>query len=156
MLNSYVYFSQNTKIRIMKIAIVGSRGFEDYDLLKSTMQVHQQQATLIISGGAKGADQLAEQWSKEFLNQLPLVIRPDWEDISHSDAILKYNDKGECYDARAGLRRNEQIAEKADLVIAFWDGQSKGTKQIVLYARQIGKAVEVIKYKEAAQLKFPF
>ena len=78
------------------------------------------------------------------------------DDISRQDAIVKQDEKGNSYDARAGLRRNELIAQRADLVIAFWDGQSKGTKQIISYARQIGKEVQIVKYKEAAQLKFPF
>ena len=140
----------------MKIAIVGSRNFDDYNLLKSILKTYQQEATLIISGGAKGADQLAEQWSLEFLNELPAVIRPDWKDISHTDAIIKEDGKGNKYDALAGLRRNKLIAQQADLIIAFWDGQSKGTKQIILYGQQIGKNVEIIKYQEKAQLKLPF
>jgi len=140
----------------MKIAIVGSRSFEDYNLLKSIMKTHLANVTLIVSGGAKGADQLAERWSNEFLKKAPKVIRPNWKDISQDDAIIKQDDKGNKYDARAGLRRNELIAQQADLVIAFWDGKSKGTKQIILYAQQIGKEVQVIKYKEAAQLKLPF
>ena len=140
----------------MKIAIVGSRDFDDYSLLKSILKAYLEQAIVIISGGAKGADQLAEQWSKEFLNKSPMIIRPDWKDISRQDAIVKQDEKGNSYDVRAGLRRNELIAQRADLVIAFWDGQSKGTKQIISYARQIGKEVQVVKYKEAAQLKFPF
>jgi predicted Rossmann fold nucleotide-binding protein DprA/Smf involved in DNA uptake len=140
----------------MKIAIVGSRDFDDYSLLKSILKAYLEQAIVIISGGAKGADQLAEQWSKEFLNESPMIIRPDWKDISRQDAIVKQDEKGNSYDARAGLRRNELIAQRADLVIAFWDGQSKGTKQIISYARQIGKEVQIVKYKEAAQLKFPF
>jgi predicted Rossmann fold nucleotide-binding protein DprA/Smf involved in DNA uptake len=140
----------------MKIAIVGSRRFDDYNLLKSIMDAHLPIVTLIISGGAKGADQLAERWSNEFLKNSPKIIRPNWKDISHDDAIIKSDDKGNMYDARAGLRRNELIAQQADLVIAFWDGQSKGTKQIILYAQQIDKEVQIVKYKEAAQLKFPF
>ena len=140
----------------MKIAIVGSRRFDDYDLLKSIMKAYHEEVTSIISGGAKGADELAERWSKEFLKQAPTIIRPNWQDTSHKDSLIKYDDKGNIYDARAGLRRNELIAQQADLLIAFWDGQSKGTKQIILYARQINTEVKVIKYREAAQLKFPF
>ena len=140
----------------MKIAIVGSRHFDDYSLLKRILKAYQQEVTSIVSGGAKGADTLAEQWSLEFLNQSPIIIRPNWKDISQANAIIKHDNKGNSYDARAGLRRNELIAQQADLIIAFWDGQSKGTKQIILYGQQIGKEVNVVKYREAAQLKFPF
>jgi hypothetical protein len=140
----------------MKIAIVGSRCFNDYSLLRSVLKTYQQEITLIISGGAKGADQLGAQWSNDVLKQAPLIIRPNWKDISHADAIIKKDDKGNRYDARAGLRRNEQIAQQADLIIAFWDSQSKGTKQIILYGQKIGKTVKVIKYLETKQLEFPF
>lgn len=140
----------------MKIAVVGSRKFDNYDLLKTTLQAFEQKATLVISGGAKGADTLAERWSKEFLSKEPFVIRPNWKDTTHQNALIKYDDKGKVYDAKAGIRRNELIAQQADLIFAFWDGQSRGTRQIILYARQIGKKVEVIKYREAAQLKLPF
>ena len=144
-------------LKKMKIAIVGSRDFDDYDLLKRMMKAYLQIGiTLIISGGAKGADELAKRWSKEFLEQEPKIIRPNWKDISQHDAVIKQDDKGNKYDARAGLRRNELIAQQADLLVAFWDGKSKGTKQVILYAQQIGKDVKIVKYKEAAQLKLPF
>lgn len=140
----------------MKIAIVGSRQFDNYPLLKQQMQPYEQGVTLVISGGAKGADELAAQWSEEVIGQPPLVILPRWKDIEHPDAILKTDKNGESYDAAAGLRRNKEIANRADFIVAFWDGKSKGTKQIIAYAQQINTEIKIIKYKEAQQLCFPF
>lgn len=61
----------------MKVAIVGSRNFNNYDLLKQTIEKLDFSVTQIISGGAKGADSLAEQWAKEF--NIPIIIhKPEW------------------------------------------------------------------------------
>lgn len=140
----------------MKVAIVGSRNFEDYELLKTTMKAYLAEASIIITGGAKGADRLGAKWSREFLKQKPLVIKPDWKDISQRDAAIKYNRKGERYDAKAGIRRNERIVDMADAVVAFWDGQSSGTRHVIHYAKQQRKVLQVIRFRESFQLELPF
>ena len=48
-----------------KLAIIGSRGFNDYDLLKSILNPYKDIITLVVSGGAKGADSLGEMWANE-------------------------------------------------------------------------------------------
>lgn len=140
----------------MKIAIVGSRQFNDFELMKSKMEAYQSKATQIISGGANGADELAAQWCQHFLHKNPIIFRPNWTNISHKNALIKYNKKGERYDARAGIRRNQLIVEQADFVVAFWDGQSKGTRHVIYYARQTGTPIEVIMYRENFQMELPF
>ena len=85
----------------MKIAVIGSRNFADYELLKKTLN-EITGITKVISGGAKGADSLAEQWAKE--NQIETVIyKPDWAK----------------YGRGAGVVRNRLIIEDCDLCIAF-------------------------------------
>ena len=60
----------------MRVAVVGSRGFNDYLLLKETLLNHF--ITRIVSGGAKGADKLAEKFAEE--HGIPLDIhKPDWK-----------------------------------------------------------------------------
>jgi len=140
----------------VKIAIIGSRKFNDFDLMINSLAIYQNQVTQIISGGAKGADQLAEKWSKQFLNKNPIVIRPEWRNINHQNALIKYNKAGEKYDARAGLRRNQDIVNESDMVIAFWDGESKGTKHVISYARQVNKPIKIVLFKENFQMEFPF
>lgn len=111
----------------MKLAIVGSRTFRDYDLLNSCLKNNVDKITVIISGGAKGADYLAEKFAKE--NNIPIkVFLPDWDKYGKS----------------AGFIRNKQIVNEADSVIAFWDGVSKGTTHSIMLAEQLNKKIKVV------------
>ena len=102
----------------MKLAVVGSRGFSDYDLLKSRLD-EEKDITEIISGGAIGADRLAEQYAAE--KNIPTTIfKPEWG--KHGKA--------------AGMIRNKDIICAADKVIAFWDGKSKGTENSINIAQK--------------------
>lgn len=140
----------------MTVAIIGSRNFDNYDLLKSVVCPFIPQIEQIISGGAEGADELGAMWSHEFLNQAPIIIRPQWHDLNHPNALVKVDKNGQAFDARAGIRRNEQIVQQADLVIAFWDETSKGTKHTIRFAKKIGKTVKVIKFRQSLQMALPF
>ena len=102
----------------MKIAVIGSRDFEDYALLESKLNTLEN-ITSIISGGAKGADSLAEQYASQH-NIDVVVIKPDWK----------------RYNRGAGLVRNKQIVDMADLVVAFWNGKSKGTLDVIEYSKK--------------------
>ena len=107
-----------------KIAVIGSRSFNDYARLECLL-LPWLPAT-IITGGAKGADALAERFARE--NGLCLrVIKPDWKQ----------------YGRGAGPIRNREIVDAAELIIAFWDGRSRGTLSAINYARGKGKAVIV-------------
>jgi hypothetical protein len=113
----------------MKIAVVGSRGFNDWQLFKSVMQEYK--PTEIISGGARGADSMAALWAKE--NKIPLKeIRPDYA----------------RYGRAAPIRRNDLIVDAAELVVAFWDGKSRGTKHVIDYTEKTGKYLKIIIHKE--------
>lgn len=140
----------------MTVAIIGSRNFDNYDLLKSVMSPFIPQIKEIVSGGAKGADELGAMWSREFLNQTPIIIRPQWNDLNHPNALIKTDKNGQAFDARAGLRRNELIVQQADLVIAFWDETSKGTRHAINFTKKLGKTVKVIKFRQNHQIALPF
>ena len=99
----------------MKVAIIGSRTVKDVDLSRYIPP----ETTLIISGGAIGVDTIAERYADEHGIE-KLIIRPE------------YN----LYGKRAPLVRNRLIVDQADLVIAFWDGESRGTAYTVSYAQQ--------------------
>jgi len=117
----------------MKLAITGSRKYQDYDTLVSILESLAPEATAIITGGAKGADELAARYAKA--NGLELItIRPDYK---------KY------YSKIAPLMRNTEIVEKADQVIAFYyEKQSGGTLDTARKARMAGKLlVEVLNGK---------
>ena len=112
----------------MKIAVIGSRSFADYELLKKTLN-EITGITKVISGGAKGADSLAEQWAKEY--QIETVIyKPDWAK----------------YGRGAGVVRNRLIIEDCDLCIAFWDGESKGTKSSIDHCKKLNKKLTIVRY----------
>jgi hypothetical protein len=111
----------------MKLAIVGSRTFDDYEMAKAALK--DLVITEIVSGGAKGADALAERYAKE--NNIPVkIFKPDWAK----------------YGRGAGPVRNKLIVEYADKVIAFWDGASKGTKSSIDFATAKGKLLSVKRF----------
>lgn len=83
----------------------------------------------IISGGATGADALGEQFAKA--NNLELIVVPaNWEK----------------YGRAAGPKRNAEMAEMIDALIAFWDGKSRGTKNMIETAEKKGLLVRVVNY----------
>jgi hypothetical protein len=98
----------------MRVAIIGSRNFNNYELVVDTLKEYENNITLIVSGGAKGADTLGERWAKE-KNKEVLIFHPDWNKYGKS----------------AGIIRNKDIIENSDIVFAFWDGISKGTKNSI-------------------------
>ncbi|MBC8306892.1 MAG: DUF2493 domain-containing protein [Pelagibacterales bacterium] len=118
----------------MKVAIIGSRGFDDYNLVEATMEEFHStnfQTTTLVSGGAKGADRLGEKWANN--HNIPTKI------------FLAEWDK---YGRAAGFIRNKDIIANADYVIAFWDGESKGTKHSLDLCEKNGILYTIIKYKE--------
>jgi len=111
----------------MKLAVVGSRSFDNHELMDRILRRHD--IELIITGGAIGADTLARQWA---VNRVPVrIIAADWERHGRS----------------AGIIRNTYIVDQSDKVVAFWDGKSPGTKSTISYARKKGKIVEVIEFR---------
>jgi len=116
--------------------VAGTRTFNDYILLERTILSIYKSKGLhradveIISGGARGADALGEQFAKKY--GLKLTVFPaDWNK----------------YDKKAGPIRNIQMAEYAQengILIAFWDGVSRGTKHMIDTARKYGLEVFII------------
>lgn len=117
-----------------KVVIAGSRGFSNYKLLyeKCNEVLHEKSKThniVIVSGHAKGADLLGERYSQD--KDYDLEIFPaNWKKFGKS----------------AGFRRNEQMAEVADGLIAFWDGKSHGTEHMIKIAEEKGIETRVINY----------
>lgn len=108
----------------MKVAVIGSRSIKNADI----SQYIPKEATEIITGGAVGVDRLAEREAR--LRGIPLkVFKPDYEKYGKS----------------APLIRNKLIADNCDMLVAFWDGVSRGTVFTWRYARKRGKPVKVYK-----------
>ena len=114
----------------MRIAIVGSRTLTVEDLGHYLPE----DVTEIVSGGAKGIDRCAKQYARE--NQIKLTeFLPDYH----------------RYGRGAPLKRNLNIVDYADCVIAFWDGQSRGTKSVIELCQQKKKRITVIKTASIAK-----
>jgi len=117
----------------MRLAVVGSRGFEIYDILEATIDELRTiyDITTIVSGGAKGADHLAEIYAEE--NGLELDVYPaDWDN----------------YGKGAGYIRNTDIWNNSDLGVAFWDGESKGTAHSFKLSEKQKKKLYVFNYSK--------
>ena len=111
--------------------MAGTRSFDDYGLLQSKLGFYLQNRTdvEIVSGTARGADQLGERYAIE--RGLPVKQFPaDWD----------------RYGKSAGYKRNAQMAEYADAAVIFWDGTSRGSKHMIELAKAKGLRVRVVKY----------
>jgi predicted Rossmann fold nucleotide-binding protein DprA/Smf involved in DNA uptake len=111
----------------MKVAVIGSRSFSDYLLVESTLKT--MEIDCIISGGAKGADKLGAKYAINNNIKLGEHI-PEWGKYGRS----------------AGFKRNHKIINDADVVVAYWDGKSKGTKHSIDLAKKQNKKVYTINF----------
>lgn len=133
----------------MKLVIFGSRKFNDYEFLKQkveeTLLLSNITPTLVISGTCKGADLLGEKWAKE--NNILIEKFPaKWDDIKAEKALIKTNQYGKLYNARAGFDRNREMAELADFGIGFTVGHSPGTNHMAEQLRLKGKTVYLFEH----------
>ena len=110
----------------MKIAVVGSRGWADYEKLTEVLDKYP--ASELVSGAAQGADRLAEVYAIK--RRIPITI-------------YEPNMTG-GYDVREYHKRNQNIVENCDKLVAFWDGKSAGTRGTIERARRAGKLLEVV------------
>lgn len=117
----------------VKIAIVGSRTFNDYSVLsgfiRNKCNEHHLTPTAVVSGGARGADTLGARYANDY--QLPLILhKPDWN----------------RYGKAAGFLRNKDIIKDCDVCFAFWDGKSRGTEDDINICKQMGKPCYICKF----------
>ena len=106
------------EVTMKRLAIVGSRGFANLDLVEELVS-RLKTTTTVVSGGARGVDTEAVRTAKaRGLNTE--VFEADWDKFGKS----------------AGFRRNEAMLSTVDGDAAFWDGTSRGTKHAIEYARK--------------------
>lgn len=111
------------------VAVVGSRSFTNYELLKAKLdEIHASTPIdCIVSGGARGADQLGERWAKE--NGVDTkIFYPEWKKFGRA----------------AGPIRNKDIVDNAVLVLAFWNGTSTGTLSTIKLTEKAGKNLIIV------------
>lgn len=112
-----------------KVVIGGCRDYSDYAFFKSHLEEilkDEKDEIIIISGHCSGVDLMGERYAAENGFKVEIFL-PEWKK----------------YGRAAGPLRNKQMVEKANLIIAFWDGKSKGTKSLIKYAQNSKK--EIIK-----------
>ncbi len=116
----------------MKIAVIGSRNITVSDLGSYLPE----NVTEIVSGGAREVDSCAQDYANK--SGIPLrLFLPDYK----------------RYGRGAPLRRNLEIVEYADMVIAFWDGKSKGTGYVIDSCKTNNKPLKVVYMKEKSRLE---
>ncbi|MDR1691816.1 MAG: DUF2493 domain-containing protein [Oscillospiraceae bacterium] len=113
----------------MRVAIVGSRTLDErcYTVLEESVPPG---VSEIVSGGAVGADRLAERFAAE-RNLILTVIRPDYK----------------TYDRMAPLIRNSQIVAESDFTLILWDGKSRGSLNVIMTCIRTNKPFRVMLIK---------
>lgn len=120
--------------------VVGSRSFKDYEILSKKLDalLQNQDKVVIVSGGARGADELAERYAKE--NSIPIIVFP-----------AKWDELGKI----AGYIRNKEMHKflshmKKRGCVAFWDGKSKGTKHSFELTKEFGTPLKIIRIDQGS------
>ena len=122
---------------MFRVIIAGCRTYDDYDSLKAYADYKLSRIEddiEIISGGARGADALGERYAKE-----------------KGYSIKRFPAEWERYGRSAGPRRNEAMAKYADALLAYWDGESRGTKNMIELAKANGLKVGVYQYRTSTE-----
>lgn len=127
----------------LRVIIAGSRDFNDFaklkrecsELISAKTKIVEVEAIQIICGGARGADRLGEEFAKTYSYKAKRFLA-NWDKYGKS----------------AGYIRNTEMAKYASeggnvgMLIAFWDGNSRGTKHMIDLAKRYGLDAHVIKY----------
>lgn len=122
-----IFYVQNNAIKrgnTMKLAIIGSRGLVVEDLGEYVSP----QVTEIVSGGAQGIDRCAREYA-----------------LGQGLRLTEFLPDYARYGRAAPIRRNEQIVQYADEVLAFWDGQSAGTQYTIRLCERLGKPMRIVR-----------
>lgn len=116
-----------------KVIIAGGRDFDNYSLLFAKMFLYLDNKKTteveVVSGGAKGADSLGERFATEV-----------------SVKIIKFPADWDSNGKAAGYIRNKEMSKYANALVAFWDGKSKGTKNMIDLAKKEELQIRVVYY----------
>lgn len=135
----YVFFNDIGRMMVeqrdmFRVIIAGGRDYNNYAQLERAMDRLLSNITdeiVIVCGMARGADTLGEQYGKQRgyrINYFPA----DWKTFGKS----------------AGYIRNQEMAENADALVAFWDGKSRGTASMIDLAHRYNLRVRIVRYKQ--------
>lgn len=123
----------------VRLLICGSRGFDDAGLMSTKLSAivsAVKEPITVLSGCARGADQLGELWAAD--RGYPIDMYPvDWDRSRHA----------------AGLRCNQEMIDSATHVVAFWDGLSRGTERVINLAKTKGLPLRVVEIGDIEAVK---
>lgn len=120
----------------MKTIIAGLRDYRAREIDTQYLDQEKDTITEVLCGCATGADEFGRRWA--VANGIPVRKFPaDWDRFGKS----------------AGPIRNRKMTVYADRLIAFWDGKSLGTKNMIDVATKRGLRVTVIRVDDAAAKK---
>lgn len=116
---------------MFKVIIAGGRHFNNYEkLCKVADHMLKNKAEIeVVSGTASGADTLGEDYAKE-----------------RGYGVKRFPANWNKYGLSAGYKRNKEMAEYGDALIAFWNKKSKGTKNMIDLAEKYGLKIKVVYY----------
>ena len=106
----------------IKIGVIGSRTIKSVALENYLPK----KIDVIISGGAQGVDFCAKEFA-----------------LKNKIAFLEFLPQYSIYKKGAPIKRNKQIADASDVVFAFWDGKSRGTKSMIEYCKAQNKEIQI-------------
>ena len=116
-----------------RVIVAGGREFNDYELLKSTLDGLfsrlKDEDIQIVCGEARGADSLGKRYAQE-----------------HGIRVVSFPAEWDRFGKSAGYRRNVEMAEYANALVAFWNGESKGTNHMIETAKKYGLDIRIISY----------
>lgn len=128
-----VEYKEHKKIYV---CVAGCRYYDNYGVISDYLNyvlknLKKQGEIVIVHGGCRGVDLLAEKWAKEENNYETIIFIPDWS-------------RGK----KAGPDRNKKMvefvaAQEKGFVVAFWDGTSRGTKNLIFEAKKLGLSLRV-------------
>lgn len=127
----------------MRVIVAGSREIADLATVARAIEYSGFKVTEVVSGRARGVDRLGEAWADA--NGVP--VKPFPAQWRRADGSV---DKG------AGHKRNEQMAQYADALVAVWDGKSTGTEDMIRRADKRGLSIYVYRTDRENQAWIPF
>jgi hypothetical protein len=113
----------------MNLIIAGGRDFNNYETMCRELEEYENQDVTIISGCVRGADRLGERWAQD-----------------HGKAIREFPANWRKHGKAAGPIRNAEMADNADRGVVFWDGKSRGTKNMIDNANRAGLQIKIVRY----------
>jgi len=137
----------------LRCIVAGGRDFINFNLMVVNLDeiLYTYENVCIVSGKAKGADQLGERYASlkgYFVAEFPAP----WNDLTIPGAIIRTRPDGSKYNIAAGPIRNNWMAEWAKagpyggFCVVFWNGKSKGSRNMINTANTHGIPLRVINY----------